>query len=32
MARIEANTESGGMTVDPLFFPPGHDFRGPRVH
>jgi selenium-binding protein 1 len=32
MARIDANTETGGMTVDPQFFPHGDDFRGLRVH
>jgi selenium-binding protein 1 len=32
IARIDANTESGGITVDPRFFPHGDDFRGLRVH
>jgi selenium-binding protein 1 len=32
MARIDANTEPGGMTVDPQFFPHGDDFRWPRAH
>jgi len=32
MARIDANTETGGMTVDPRFFPQDDDFRGLRVH
>jgi methanethiol oxidase len=32
MARLDANTETGGMTVDPRFFPNGDDFRGLRVH
>jgi methanethiol oxidase len=32
MARIDANTESGGMSVDPQFFPHGDAFRGLRVH
>jgi methanethiol oxidase len=32
MARVDANTETGGMTVDPRFFPGGDDFRGLRVH
>jgi selenium-binding protein 1 len=32
MARIDADTESGGMTIDPRFFPHGDDFRGLRVH
>jgi selenium-binding protein 1 len=31
-ARIDADTESGGITVDPRFFPHGDDFRGLRVH
>ncbi len=32
MVRIDADTESGGMTLDPRFFPHGDDFRGLRVH
>jgi methanethiol oxidase len=32
MARIDADTDSGGMTPDPRFFPHGDDFRGLRVH
>jgi hypothetical protein len=32
MARVDANTETGGMAVDPRFFPQGDDFRGLRVH
>ena len=32
MARIDANTETGGMTVDLRFFPHGNDFRGLHVH
>jgi methanethiol oxidase len=32
MARIDANTEAGGLTVEPKFFPHGDDFRGLRVH
>ena len=32
MARVDASTETGGMTVDPNFFPHGDDFRGCRVH
>ncbi len=32
MARVDANTDTGGMTVDPRFFPHGDDFRGLRVH
>jgi selenium-binding protein 1 len=32
MARMDANTETGGMMVDSQFFPHGDDFRGLRVH
>jgi selenium-binding protein 1 len=32
MTRIDADTESGGMAIDPRFFPYGDDFRGLRVH
>jgi selenium-binding protein 1 len=32
MARVDADTTTGGMTVDPKFFPHGDDFRGRRVH
>jgi selenium-binding protein 1 len=32
MARIDANTNGGGMSVDSRFFPNGNDFRGLRVH
>jgi methanethiol oxidase len=32
MARIDANTETGGMTADSRFFQHGDDFRGLRVH
>ena len=32
MARFDADTESGGMSLDPRFFPHGADFRGLRVH
>jgi methanethiol oxidase len=32
MARIGADTDGGGMTIDPRFFPHGDDFRGMRVH
>jgi selenium-binding protein 1 len=32
MARIDANTETGGMTIDRRFFPHGNDFRGLRAH
>jgi selenium-binding protein 1 len=32
MARVDANPETGGMTLDARFFPQGGDFRGLRVH
>jgi selenium-binding protein 1 len=32
MARVNANTDTGGMTIEPRFFPNGGDFRGLRVH
>jgi methanethiol oxidase len=32
MARVDADTDTGGMTLDPRFFPHGDDFRGLRVH
>ena len=32
MACIDADTDSGGMSVDPRFFPHGDEFRGLRVH
>ena len=32
MAKLDADTESGGMTLDARFFPHGDDFRGLRVH
>ena len=32
MVRIDADTGSGGMTLDPRFFPHGDEFRGLRVH
>ena len=31
-ARIDVDTDTGGMKVDPRFFPHGDDFRGLRVH
>jgi selenium-binding protein 1 len=31
-ARINADVDSGGLEVDPRFFPHGNDFRGRRVH
>jgi methanethiol oxidase len=32
VARLDADTESGGLAPDPRFFPHGDDFRGLRVH
>jgi selenium-binding protein 1 len=32
MAKLDANTDRGGITPDPRFFPNGGDFRGLRVH
>jgi methanethiol oxidase len=32
MARIDTDPTSGGLTIDPDFFPHGDDFRGRRVH
>ncbi|MEV6595876.1 selenium-binding protein SBP56-related protein [Actinoplanes sp. NPDC051346] len=32
MAKIDVDTEAGGMTLDDRFFPHGDDFRGLRVH
>jgi selenium-binding protein 1 len=32
MIRIDADTDSGGMSLDERFFPHGNDFRGLRVH
>ncbi len=32
MARFDADTGSGGMSLDARFFPHGDDFRGLRVH
>jgi methanethiol oxidase len=32
MAKIDANTNTGGLSVDPRFFPHGDDFRELRVH
>jgi selenium-binding protein 1 len=32
MAKVDADTESGGMTIDERFFPHGDEFRGLRVH
>jgi selenium-binding protein 1 len=32
VAKIDADTGSGGLSADPRFFPHGDDFRGLRVH
>jgi selenium-binding protein 1 len=32
MAKVDADTDDGGMTIDERFFPNGDDFRGLRVH
>ena len=32
MAKLDADTDRGGMVADPRFFPSGDDFRGLRVH
>ena len=32
MAKLDANTDDGGIAPDPRFFPNGDDFRGLRVH
>lgn len=32
LAKIDVDTETGGMTLDERFFPHGDDFRGRRVH
>ena len=32
VARVDADTEGGGMAVDRWFFPHADDFRGLRVH
>jgi selenium-binding protein 1 len=32
MARVNADTDRGGMSIDLSFFPNGGDFRGLRVH
>ena len=32
LAKIDANTSGGGMSVDQRFFPHGDEFRGLRVH
>lgn len=32
MAKLDADTRTGGLSVDERFFPPAADFRGLRVH
>jgi methanethiol oxidase len=32
MAKLDADTEQGGLTADTRFFPRGNDFRGLRLH
>jgi selenium-binding protein 1 len=32
VAKLDAELEGGGLTVDGRFFPNGTDFRGLRVH
>jgi len=32
MAKLDANTDAGGIVPDSGFFPHGDDFRGLRVH
>lgn len=32
LIKLDADTEQGGLTVDPRFFPHGEVFRGRRVH
>jgi selenium-binding protein 1 len=32
MVRVDADTDSGGIAIDPRFFPNDGDFRGRRVH
>lgn len=32
LAKLDVDTENGGLTPDPRFFPHGEDFRGLRVH
>jgi len=32
LAKIDVDTDNGGMSQDPRFFPHGDDFRGLRVH
>jgi methanethiol oxidase len=32
MAKLDADSDRGGLSADPRFFPHGDDFRGMRVH
>jgi methanethiol oxidase len=32
MAKLDVDTDTGGLATDPRFFPHGDDFRGLRVH
>ena len=32
VAKLDADTDRGGLAADPRFFPNGEDFRGLRVH
>ena len=32
MAKLDADTDTGGLSADPGFFPHGDEFRGLRVH
>jgi selenium-binding protein 1 len=32
LAKLDADTDQGGLTADARFFPHGDDFRGLRVH
>ena len=32
MAKLDADPDTGGLSVDPGFFPNGDDFHGLRVH
>jgi methanethiol oxidase len=32
LVRVDADQQSGGISLDPRFFPHGDDFRGLRVH
>jgi selenium-binding protein 1 len=31
MAKLDADTDTGGLATDPRFFPHGDEFRGLRV-